>query len=70
MEVKTLGAIPMWFVEILDECKVVPGSFSKYGEAYKEFILKPYIEERNIIMNSFIFDSKQEKNYTLKKCAV
>ena len=70
MEVKTLGSLPLWFVNILNEIDAVPGSFSKYGEAYKEFILKPYIEERNIIMNSFIFDSKQEKNYTLKKCAV
>lgn len=40
MEIKTLGAMPMWFVKILDELKICPCGFSKYGEAYKELILK------------------------------
>ena len=39
MEIKTLGSIPMWFVKILDECKVIPGSFSKYGEAYAKLVI-------------------------------
>lgn len=39
MEVKTLGAMPMWFVKILDEEEIYPSGFSKYGEAYKELIL-------------------------------
>ena len=39
MEIKTLGSIPMWFVKILDECKVTPGSFSKYGEAYAKLVI-------------------------------
>ena len=36
-EVKTAGAIPMWLVEVLDRAGAQKASFSKYGEAYKEF---------------------------------
>ena len=39
MEVKTLGAMPIWFVKVINELKLKPFSFSKYGEAYKRFIL-------------------------------
>ena len=39
MEIKTLGAMPMWCVKILDELKIVPCGFSKYGEAYTQLIL-------------------------------
>ena len=40
MEVKTLGAIPMWFVKLLNELTICPCGFSKYGEAYNQLILK------------------------------
>lgn len=40
MEIKTLGAIPIWFVKILDILKICPCGFSKYGEAYTQLILK------------------------------
>ncbi len=40
MEIKTLGAIPIWFVKILDELKICPCGFSKYGEAYTQLVLK------------------------------
>lgn len=40
MEIKTLGAIPIWFVKILDEIKICPCGFSKYGEAYTQLVLK------------------------------
>ena len=40
MEVKTLGAMPLWFVSILNEYKIMPCGFSKYGEAYTQLILK------------------------------
>ncbi len=39
MEIKTLGAIPMWFVDILSEEKIFPCGFSKYGEAYTQIVL-------------------------------
>lgn len=40
MEVKTLGAMPMWFVNILNETKIRPCGFSKYGEGYTQLVLK------------------------------
>lgn len=39
MEVKTLGAMPMWFVRALNDLEIRPCSFSKYGEAYKKLVL-------------------------------
>ena len=38
MEVKTIGAIPLWFVEILSKEHIYKEPFSKYGKAYKEII--------------------------------
>lgn len=40
MEIKTLGAMPIWFVRLLDELKICPCGFSKYGEGYTQLILK------------------------------
>ncbi len=34
MEVKVPGAYPLWLVDALNACRVLPTSFSKYGEAY------------------------------------
>lgn len=38
MEIKCLGAMPLWMSDALDELSVYPASFSKYGEAYKQII--------------------------------
>ena len=38
MEIKTIGAIPLWFVKILSELKIYPTSFSKYGNIYKKYL--------------------------------
>lgn len=35
MEVKTPGAVPLWFGKILDDLAIYPASFSKYGFAYQ-----------------------------------
>lgn len=35
MELKIPGAMPVWFAKILDELKIYPASFSKYGNAYR-----------------------------------
>ena len=35
MEVKTPGAVPLWFSKILDDLAIYPASFSKYGFAYQ-----------------------------------
>lgn len=40
MEVKTLGAFPMWFVNLLSLLKIYPISFSKYGSVYQKQIFK------------------------------
>lgn len=34
MEIKTLGALPLWFTKVLSELKIYPNSFSKYGNIY------------------------------------
>ena len=34
LEIKTAGAMPLWLAYALDEEKILPGSFSKYGTAY------------------------------------
>ena len=39
LEVKTSGAMPMWIAEMLNEFKIYPTSFSKYGTAYKNGLL-------------------------------
>ncbi|MBQ7245415.1 MAG: polyphosphate polymerase domain-containing protein [Firmicutes bacterium] len=34
MEIKTATALPIWLVEVLNQAKARPASFSKYGKAY------------------------------------
>ncbi|MCD8308242.1 MAG: polyphosphate polymerase domain-containing protein [Clostridia bacterium] len=36
MEVKTATAMPMWFTDVLTECKIFNTHFSKYGAAYED----------------------------------
>lgn len=36
MEIKTLGAMPLWLSRNLSELKIYPASFSKYGSIYKK----------------------------------
>lgn len=36
MEIKTDGAMPLWLSDALDECKIFPISYSKYGTAYAD----------------------------------
>ena len=40
MEIKTLGSIPLWFVKLLTEFGIKQASYSKYGTAYEELVLK------------------------------
>ena len=37
MEIKTLGAIPLWLTRSLNKLKIYPTSFSKYGNLYKKY---------------------------------
>ena len=50
LEIKTGGAMPLWLSHALDAEGILPGSFSKYGEAYTRSLHKakrpaPMIEE-------------------------
>ena len=47
MEIKTLGSIPIWLVKLLNDNKIYPCGFSKYGEAYSQLILN---EKEKIII--------------------
>lgn len=38
MEVKTAGALPLWFVHALNEVDARPVSYSKYGEAFHDLM--------------------------------
>lgn len=40
MEIKTIGALPLWLVRILSEMNIMPTSFSKYGKIYEKEKLK------------------------------
>ena len=49
LEVKVQQAIPLWLCDILSAGRIYKASFSKYGAAYKEQLLKAQRkEERNV----------------------
>lgn len=45
MEMKSMGAIPLWLVHFLSEEKLYQTSFSKYGTAYQRSILPKWQKE-------------------------
>ena len=36
MEVKLPGSMPLWLAHLLDDCRLIPATFSKYGRAYEK----------------------------------
>ena len=40
MEIKVANAMPLWLTELLDQFKIYPVSFSKYGRAYQEQLIQ------------------------------
>ena len=38
LEIKAQGAMPLWLAETLSEGEIYKGSFSKYGEAYRQIM--------------------------------
>ena len=40
MEIKTITAMPLWLTTILNELKIYPGNFSKYGQIYEKYLAK------------------------------
>ncbi len=49
MEVKTAYAIPLWFTSFLSENKIYKTSFSKYGTAYADILLRDKKEIKNYV---------------------
>lgn len=49
MEIKTLGAMPLWLVRMLDSLNICPCGFSKYGEAYTQLVLKANDVTKNVV---------------------
>jgi hypothetical protein len=48
MEIKCSGAIPLWMVDILSKERIYKTSFSKYGTAYTQTVLKRPAESNKI----------------------
>jgi hypothetical protein len=56
LEIKTAGAMPLWLADALDAEGILPGSFSKYAEAYlrtledkKQALSKPEGGEKHVV---------------------
>lgn len=47
MEIKCSGGMPLWMTHLLSEERIYKTSFSKYGTAYKNYILPGLKEEGN-----------------------
>ena len=48
MEIKTATALPIWLVEVLNQAKARPASFSKYGKAYETIAEKTISSGREV----------------------
>ena len=44
LELKTNGAMPLWLSAAFDKLKIYPGSYTKYGNAYKKLLMEGYLE--------------------------
>lgn len=42
LEIKALGAMPLWLADALDHCQARPASFSKYGAAYCRYLSREW----------------------------
>ncbi|MBR3294812.1 MAG: polyphosphate polymerase domain-containing protein [Clostridia bacterium] len=47
MELKVDGGAPLWLVRLLNEYKIYPGTYSKYGVCYKKYILPALLKEKS-----------------------
>lgn len=44
LEIKVSNAYPFWLIHALEECRIYPVSFSKYGTVYKKFLFSDCIK--------------------------
>ncbi len=50
MEVKALGAYPVWFSHLLADLQIYPSSFSKYAQVYQRYLfIKKEAEAKNVV---------------------
>ena len=47
MELKVKDAAPLWLTDILSEYEIYPGSFSKYGTCYTNYLIKKVFAKMN-----------------------
>ncbi len=47
MEVKAMGAYPLWFSEMLAALEIYPVSFSKYAQTYQRYLFEPHSNWKN-----------------------
>lgn len=40
LELKTNGAMPLWLADAFDRLRIYPGSYTKYGNAYKKMLME------------------------------
>lgn len=45
LEIKTLGALPLWLCRLLSALKIYPVSFSKYGTVYSRYLMNQLKKE-------------------------
>lgn len=62
MEIKCAGAYPLWLVDVLNESRIYPVSFSKYGRAYQASTEKKpaYAEPRPVVMDQTTAHMKRD----------
>lgn len=61
MEVKVAGAYPLWLSSLLNELRIYPTSFSKYGTIYKQSIAFTASNAANAVLGHQIeFDDKKQ----------
>ncbi len=49
LEIKTLGALPMWLVTILNELEIYPTGFSKYGRIHQRTLRPELIQVEHLV---------------------
>ena len=49
LEIKVQEAMPLWLTSLLSEGKIYKSSFSKYGEAYRQQLLRTAERKRHVV---------------------
>ena len=63
MEIKTGGAIPLWFVEMITRYRLSKASFSKYGTAYGIILREKLDKDGCFVRGNAAFSPKADRQY-------